>query len=372
MYAGGVLLTPEKILFKVVYRGEITDFSAFRGEDTDHVPNDIDLYDARWPSGNDRMLRIYGDWIANTALTIDESTFYPTLVFRDRRGGTQRFPLDASHLIDEGGAQRQLALPLPEIGFGTEASSPALSELDSGPLEFWLEYIHPEFAAYPAGVLRIPSATRIGFNGLGRITAFTPPAVAAGAQVNASGNRLDDFSERPRVVLVSAATGVEVGGSPVAASVRNGKLSFAVPASLPQGNYVVELHDGMSRIDEITSSVLLTVTPRPDPYVTLSDWRGSDDVIRVQLLPAASTFPLAEFQVPEVSGRFVTAESWDRGSPVDRLRVICDDPGSDATCTYRLRMEGAELQLPSGEWLRDYSDQLLRGEDVVFPVTVLP
>lgn len=372
LYAGGILLTPEKILFKVVYRGEITDFNAFRGESTDYAVNDIDLYDVRFPSGNDRMLRIYGDWIGNTALNIHESTFYPTLVFRDRRGGTQRFPLDASHLINEGGAQRQLAVSLPEIGFGTGPSSPALSELDSGPLSFWLEYSHPEFAAYPFGVLRIPSATRIGFNGLGRITAFNPPAVAAGAQVTASGNRLEDFAARPRVVFISAATGVEVGGSPVAASVRNGKLSFAVPASLPQGNYVVELHDGMSRIDEISSSVLLTVTPRPDPYVTLSDWRGSDDVIRVQLLPTGSSFVLGEFQVPDVSGRFVTAESWDRGSPVDRLRVICDDPGNDATCTYRLRMEGAEFELPTGERLRDYSDQLLRGEDVVFPVTVLP
>lgn len=373
MYAGGILLTPEKILFKVVYRGEITDFNAFRGEDTDFAANDIDLYDVRFPSGNDRVLRIYGDWLANTALTIDEDSFYPTLVFRDRRGATARFPLDASHLIDEGGAQRQLAVSLPQIGFGTSpSSSDALSELDSGPLEFWLEYSHPEFDAYPGDVLRVPSATRIGFNGIGRITAFNPPSVAAGAQVTASGNRLDDFSERPRVVFVSAATGVAVGGSPVAASVRNGKLSFTVPASLPQGNYAVELHDGPARFDEITSSVLLTVTPRPDPYVTLSDWRGNDDVIRVQMLAAGSSFALEEFQVPDVGGRFVTAQSWDRGSPVDRLRVICDEPGDDATCTYRLRMEGAEFELPSGERLRDYSDQLLRGEDVVFPVHVLP
>jgi hypothetical protein len=372
LYAGGILLTPEKILFKVVYRGEITEFNAFRGENTDFALNDIDLYDVRLPSGNDRMLRIYGDWIANTSINSNEDTFYPTLVFRDRRGTTQSFPLNASHVINEGGAQRQLAVSLPEIGFGSGPSSPALRELDSGPLEFWLEYSHPEFTAYPAGVLRIPSATRIGFNGVGRITAFDPPGVAAGAQVTASGNRLDDFSERPRVVFISAASGVAVSGAAVAASVRNGKLSFGVPASLPQGHYVVELNDGTGRIDEIVSGVLLTVTPRPDPHVTLSDWRGSDDVIRVQLLPAGSSFPLEEFQVPDVSGRFVTAKSWDRGSPVDRLRVICDDPGNDATCTYRLRMEGAEFVLPTGEILRDYSDQLLRGEDVIFPLNVLP
>lgn len=372
MYAGGILLTPEKILFKVVYRGEITDFGTGAA---DPFSQNIDLYDVRFESGNDRMLRIYGDWIANTAITSSEESFYPTLVFRDRSGATRRFALDSSHLTDRSDAQRELAVSLPEIGFGIGGvASPAtsLSGLDSGPLQFWLEYSHAEFAAYPAGVLRIPSPARIGFNGVGRITAFSPPAVAAGAQVTASGNRLDDFSERPRVVFVAAATGVAVGGTPVAASVRNGKLNFSVPSSLPQGNYVVELHDGMGRIDEITSSVLLTVTPRPDPYVTLSDWRGDDDVIRVQLLPASSSFALEEFQVPEVSGRFVTAQSWDRGAPVDRLRVICDEPGNDATCTYRLRMEGAEIELPTGERLRDYSDQLLRGEDVVFPVHVLP
>ena len=373
LYAGGILLTPEKMLFKVVYRGEITEFNAFRGEDTDYAANDIDLYDVRFPSGNDRTLRIYGDWIANTALTSSEDSFYPTLVFRDRRGATANFPLDASHLIDEGGAQRQLAVSLPEIGFGTGSSpSNALADLDSGPLEFWLEYSHPEFAAYPAGVLRIPSPARIGFNGIGRITAFSPPSAAAGSQVTASGNRLEDFSERPRVVFVSAATGVVESGPPVAASVRNGKLIFTVPTSLPQGSYLVELHHGMALVDEILSSVPLIVTPRPDPYVTLSDWRGDDDVIRVQLLPAGSTFALEEFQVPEVSGRFVAAASWDRGAPIDRLRVICDDPGNDATCTYRLRLEDAEIELPDGVRLRDYSGQLLRGEDVIYPVRVLP
>lgn len=371
MYAGGILLTPEKMLFKVAYRGEITEFNAFRGDDTDLAANDIDLYDARWPSSNDRMLRIYGDWIANTAITSNEDSFYPTLVFRDRRGATRSFPLDASHLTDEGGAQRQLAVSIPEIGFGVGSSgspSNTLSGLDSGPLEFWLEYSHPEFAAYPAGVLRIPSATRIDFNGIARITAFNPPGVPAGSRVTATGNRLGDFAARPVVLLVESTTGVAASGPPLTASVQGSRLQFTVPESLPAGRYRIELGDGRGQLDAVVSEVDLVVAPVPDPHVTLSDWRGSDDLIRVELLSAGSSFPIYDFQVPDANGRSVATQPWDRGAPVGELRVVCENPGNDATCTYRLSLERAQIQLPTGEWLADYSSQLLRGEEARFPL----
>jgi hypothetical protein len=366
MYVGGILLTPEKMLFKVVYRGEITDFSTGAA---DPFFQNIDLYDVHLESGNDRMLRIYGDWIANTALTSDEATFYPTLVFRDRRGATRRFPLDISHLVEEDGAQRQLAVPLPEIGFGTGASpSPAtsLSGLDSGPLEFWLEYNHAEFAAYPAGVLRIPSASRIDFNGVARITAFTPPGVPAGSRVTAIGNRLEDFAARPVVVLVDSVTSAAASGPALTASVQGGKLQFTVPETMPAGRYRVELGDGRGQLDAVVSEADLVVAPVPDPNVTLSDWRGSDDSIRVELLAVGSSFPVYDFEVPDANGRSAATLRWDRGAPVNELRVVCTDPGNDATCTYRLSLERAQIRLPTDELVTDYSGQLLRGEDIRF------
>ena len=366
MYAGGILLTPEKILFKVVYRGEITDFGTGA---PDPYSQTIDLYDVRWPSGNDRMLRIYGDWIANTAITSSEESFYPTLVFRDRRGATRRFALDNSHLTDGSGSQRQLDMSLPQIGFGIGGvASPAtsLSGLDSGPLDFWLEYSHPEFAAYPAGVLRIPSPARIDFNGIARITAFSPPDVPAGSRVVATGNRLDDFAARPEVVLVNSATGAAVAGPQLTASVRGGKLQFTVPESMPAGRYWVELGDGNAELDVIVSEVDLVVAPVPDPHVTLSDWRGDDDSIGIELTAAGSSFVLYGLQVPDTNGRSVATLPWDRGAPVEELRVVCHDPGNDATCTYRLSLERAQIRLPTGELLTNYSSQLLRGEDIRF------
>jgi hypothetical protein len=364
MYVGGILLTPEKILFKVVYRGEITDFGTGAA---DPFSQTIDLYDVRFESGNDRMLRIYGDWIGNTALTSEEDSFFPTLVFLDRRGATRRFPLDASHLIDEGGAQRQLAVSLPGIGFGTGASpSPgdSLSGLDSGPLEFWLEY--PGFAGYPAEVLRIPSATRIDFRGIARITAFDPPGAPAGSRVTATGNRLDDFADRPVVLLVESATGSPAAGSPLTASVQGGKLRLTIPENVAPGRYRVDLRDGRGQLDAVVSEADLVVAPVPDPHLTLSDWRGNDDSMRVELLAAGSSFPVYDLEVPDSSGRSVATLPWDRGAPVDELRVVCEDPGNDATCTYRLSLERAQIRLPTGELVADYASQLLRGEDARF------
>lgn len=368
MHAGGILLTPEKILFKVVYRGEITDFST---EADDPFWQPIDLYDLRRESGNDRMLRIYGDWIANTGLASDEDTFYPTLVFRDRRDARRRFPLDASHLIDQGGKNRQLAVSVAEIGFGTGPSaSPAtsLSGLDSGPLDFWLEYSHPDFTEYPAGVLKIPSSARIDFNGVARITTFNPPGVPAGSRVTATGNRLDDFSERPVVLLVDGTTGAAASGPPLTARVQGGKLHFTIPETVLPGHYRVELGDGHGQLDAIVSEADLVVAPVPDPHLTLSDWRGNDDFIRVELRASGSSFSLYDLQVPDGNGRSAATLPWDRGAPVGELRVVCEDPGADATCTYRLSLERAELELPTGDWVRDYSSQLLRGETADFPL----
>jgi hypothetical protein len=364
MTVGGVAFTPEKFLFKVLPRAEITENS----------PLGIDLYDTVTLSGNPRMLRIIGDWLANPVAADGVEAFMPALVFRDQRGETRRFTVDPSQVVVGQDPVRELRLPLPWLGFIDPANpvrSQSLSGLEGNKLDFWLEYSHLDFVGYPGRVLRVPSIRPIDFAPQARITAFDPPGAPAGSEVRASGGRLGDFRDRPRVTFIPRG-----GGSPrstSAAEIRGRDLFFTVPLGLAAGAYQVELTEGTGYFGAVLAEVDFQASATLSPSITLADFGQPDDTLVLRLLNASGQV-VHQIEVPDAQTGYRKTLSWSLSSGVSTAEVECVFSAADETCTWSLALRNAQLRLDPGpgdpqgqvQLLGELSGQLRVGQKLEF------
>jgi hypothetical protein len=367
MSIGGVLFTPEKMLFKVEPRAEITGFS----------PSVLDLNDIYASDGSDRVFKVSGDWLANSTV---QPNFVPRLYFRDQRGATRDFSVLPSQVVEGADPQRELLFSLPRLAFfNPDLPSPlaSLSGLEPGRLEMWLEYSDPGFNNYPGGVLKVPSALSIQLVTPPRITAFDPPAARPGQQVRASGSGLERYAARPRVVLLSNTVVREPwSGGPIPAEIRDGKLLFSLPACtsdtgcVPRGDWLVELNDGMGELEQVVISdrAFSTGPGTVFPVIKLGDFSSTDDRMFMQLQDINETI-LQERVLPDVIGeRFVSLVVNDP-SNLRYVAVECVDAGADSTCTYDLTGEDVAYLVGTG-FEGGTSGQIPAGRSVVFPVCV--
>lgn len=367
MEIGSVLFTPEKMLFKVDPRAEITGFS----------PSVLDLNEIYAADGSDREFRISGDWLANSTVP---PTFVPRLHFRDRRGAARVFDVLPNQVEEGFDPQRELTFSLPRLAFfnpDLPAPLASLSGLEPGALEVWLEYGDPGFNNYPGGVLKVPSPVPVQLIPPPRITAFDPPSARPGQQVRASGSGLERYAARPRVVLLSNTVLREPwSGGPIPAEVRDGKLLFTLPACdsptgcVSRGDWLVELNDGMGELEQVVVSerAFSTGPGTVFPVIKLGDFSSTDDRMFLQLLDVNGSV-MQERVLPDVIGdRFVSVVANDP-SNLRFVAVECVDAGADSTCTYDLTGLDVEYVVGS-EFEPGTGGQIPEGTSVVFPVCV--
>lgn len=367
MSIGGVLFTPEKMLFKVEPRAEITGLS----------PSVLDLNEIYQPDGSDRVFKVSGDWLANSTV---QPTFVPRLYFRDQRGATRDFNVVPSQVVEGFDPQRDLLFSLPRLAFfnpDVPVPGASLSGLEPGRLEMWLEYSDPGFSNYPGGVLRVPSAAPITLIPPPRITTFDPPAARPGQQVRASGSGLERYAARPRVVLLQNSVLREAwSGGSLPAEVRDGKLLFTLPACasetgcVPRGDWLVELNDGMGELEQVVISdkAFSTGPGTVSPVIQLGDFSSTDDVMQLKLLDVDSNV-MQERRLPDVIGERFVALVVNDPSNLRFVTAECVDAGADSTCTYDLGGLDVAYQV-GGDFLPGTGGQLPEGATVVFPVCV--
>ena len=377
MRFGGELFTPEKMLFQVVHRAEITGVS----------PRVLDLNDIYSADGSGRVFRISGDWLANTSADASSAqAFLPTeVVFTDRRGTERRFTVRADQVVLGPNPEREILLSVPNLAFfNPDVRRPdiSLSGLEPGRLQMRLEYDHPDFAFdpdrlinYPDGVLKVPSPVDLELVTPPRIIAFDPPAASPGQQVRASGSGLERFAARPHVVLLRNSVLREAwSGGLIPGEVRDGRLLFNLPACasetgcVPRGEWLVELNDGLYELDQVVVSehAFWTGPQIVIPVVKLGDFSSSDDVMQLKLVDANGKV-LQERRLPDVIGdRFVTLIV-DDPALISAVEVECVDAGGDSTCTYDLTGTDIEFVI-DGNFLPGTGGQIPEGTSIVFPV----
>jgi hypothetical protein len=342
MDAGGIVFTPEKMIFRVAHNVEITGLSPFI----------LDLNDAYESDGSERVVRIEGNWLANTSADASPAeAFLPArLRFSDRRGVTRPFTVREEDVVLRANPVREIVLSLPELGFfNPQVPQPQnpLSGLEPGPLQMWLEYEHPAFECsitnlrnYPDCLLKVPAPVPVELVTPPRINAFDPPVVSPGETIRASGYGLDRYSARPNVVLVeNVPGGEEWQGGVIPAKVERGKLVFSVPecgapsGCVPPGQWRVNLYDGLGEIAEVVVSESVFGTGFDSLYVTLADFSSTDDKMLLLLLDENGT-ELQRKALPDFIGERNITLQVDEPQKLSAVQVVCLDPGADATCTY--------------------------------------
>ena len=202
LFTGGVLLTPEKFMYKIGYRAEIVNITAESGPDNDTAT--IDTLEGLFkPSGLPNNLRIEGTWIANDGV-IDalDQAYYPKLAFRDRTGFINEFQIEPRHLKPfDAIALRKLEIPIPEL-------KSKLDQLAPGPIEIYVKLSHGGgFPGYKNDfgdndVLYVPPPFTIELKGPPRIWGFDQAGITQGDVLTAYGSGFEAF-DNPTVVLIA-------------------------------------------------------------------------------------------------------------------------------------------------------------------------
>jgi len=382
LFVGGLILTPEKFTFKVQYRAEVADIVADIAPDgvTPMVDTVNGLYfgAAQAP----RLLTITGTWIADETAADPAQRYYPTIIFRDTAGNTQRLPIDASHYVDTGNvAWRQLDIPLPSLV--DDSLGVDLNRLVPGMISVEVEFNHAIFPGYPGSLLRVPSPVRFMLKNKPRLVGFTPPSGPPGSTMTANGTSLETLGSNPKVVLyrnagngnfncasadqnASEPTRIEVRPADVLATADGKEIHFLMPDNVDLNAFYFTCVSpaGGSSVETITSPIpffTLDLNLPNTGLVTFSDFgRVKDDTIRLSVLdqfgmpisftdnscapadPNCVRDVTLVFEVPNPEdNKHVRTLYWDNnvlmnsyGINAQSLLLECIDSGSDTTCTY--------------------------------------
>ncbi len=370
---GSAVLTPEKFVFKMQPRAEVTGIS----------PKTIDLYQ------QNANLTISGDWLANidsgAADPCSGEGWCPELVIVDRLGaarGTKTIQLDQSHFSippNCGLACTELTVPISELG--------SLQDLLSGPVSVELAIADPSFTGYPGNKLHIPVPGDVmRLTTKASLHSISPPLAKPGETITVKGHSLSVYGESAvyelkdvnGLVANKALQKIESGSQP------DSVVRLKLPAVVALGQYRIVLKPGADATEEglqaLESVSPLVVTEGDLGLIVVGDHGVvKDDAMRVEFLDTNDNivFYIAEGKVdrpirfdlptsqttPEFPlNSYVVPVSWD-DSPdassasglanvsefIGSVRVTCVTPGADGTCTFGLRSQRERLCFVGGE-----------------------
>ena len=353
MLLGGVFLTPEKFMFKVGYRAEVTDI-AFAGEVAPEkvVIDTVDgLYQDEARS-NPRKLIVQGTWLANNPIDDLDRAWYPTLRFTDKVGAWVEQQLDASNVSPITDLSiRTLVLDLP--GFASK-----FDQLRAGPLRTSVRFNQASFTeeskfpGYPSDTLSVPAPFTIELRNQPKVWAFEPGGANAGDDITMIGNSLNLYQGDLELTLVAEREGVPDVSVP-ASNVRTlaaEEIRFTIPDDVMQDEaYKVLLNTSDGRT-ATTSSIPFIVTSGTIPIITFADFgKKKDDSLELVLMDQLFNEQGARIPLP-VDGRYVRSISIDNAArqgqglpPIFNIAIECRDPGNDKTCTFGVSATNATL-----------------------------
>jgi len=370
---GSAVLTPEKFVFKMQPRAEITGIS----------PKKIDLYQ------QNANLTISGDWLANidsgAADPCSGEGWCPELVFVDRLGGargTKTFQLDQSHFgvpPNCGLACTELTVPISDLD--------SLQDLLSGPVSVELAIADPSFTSYPGTKLRIPVPRNVmTLTTKASLHSISPPLAKPGETITVKGHSLSvygasaiyELKDVNGVVANKALRKIEGGSEPDSA------VRLKLPDIVALGQYRIVLKPGSDAMNDglpaLESVSPLVVTAGDLGLIVVGD-HGlvKDDAMRVEFLdtndnivfyiaqgkadrpirfdlPTSQTtpeFPLNSYVVPvpwdDSPDASTTSGLANVSEFIGSVRVTCVTPGADGTCTFGLASQRERLCFVGGE-----------------------
>ena len=347
---GSVLLTPQKILFKMDPRARVTGLG----------PRLIDLNDVEGET-----LTIDGNWIASKEdLNAGLQGWTPALVFEDRFGRRREVPVMESYIgqvpaasqTNQGLGSIRLQIPFNDF-------SGRMQNLASGELQAWLELpADYDYRSYPDSKLRMPVPDgTLSLLTQPKISGFKPPVIEPGGTLTALGTRLDVYGDTGgRFTLVKTGpTTTPVLLEQVQSPLNNAsEVPLRVPEGTPTGEYSLILSSVDSSQPTILASQKLWVTDDNSAYsVSVADLgEFKDDALYVEFFN--SNIGLEEyFYVPANASdpqtrEFANALPWESGDYLDgRLRYVrikCRDPGNDKVCSYAARTLSLSLCKSNG------------------------
>jgi len=351
---GSVILTPEKVVFRMDSRARIYDIS----------PRTIDLlkYDSN--------LTIEGYWLAEEPCTDDSSHWCPELIFRDQHGREYKYTgIDESMVSSIDYARRKITIPFSNIDVG-------LQQLASGPLTMKLtiedspdydSYIDPDFDPDSYRKLPIPvPGKKMALLTEPKITGFKPPIAEAGSIITVLGSRFELYGDSPTYLLsdIQGNTTYTLERIPDSSD-KSSQVKLRLPELLSGGEYVLTITpDPQVTTDllALTSDTTLLVTNIQLPAVVVGEYGSlKDDFIHVGLMDAngelmryrntllSMTFVLPSTYLNPPAGLYSYGLAWDddaidRSSevsvdvPVRQIHVSCSSGGADSICTYGIRV----------------------------------
>ncbi len=375
---GGLLLTPEKVLFQVSYRAEITGIS----------PASLDLAELSTPSAPANLM-IDGTWIIDDGVTLSSGPILPVVVFKDTAGREKKFRTTVTNFENTGDfVERRLVLPFLELGFreGQGEFLPefrgGLDELRDGPLELRLEIDYGGHLGYPGDLLQVLSPGRVTLAGEPKLRSFDPQGGAPGVTIKGRGSRLERFSAPVLRFLPLDADVDDVDravGSPAQGRLSSGQVLFSVPADVPPGRYRLRLSEAAEGAGGEDLAVLsrsqFEVGVAELFSVAFTDYGpNEDDELFLELRDDAfQSLPNFRAQLPDPDGNRISNLVWGASTGARYLEVECVNPGSDGSCTFgvearNVRLLKLEGGLPSGEPSTAVGGQLLPEQVETFEI----
>jgi len=354
MMAGGVLLTPEKFVFKTTHRAEILKVRVSGGSSSE--PVEIDTVRGLFTDEEQSVpanIIIEGTWLANNPIDDLDRRWHPTIRVTDRRGAHREQQLSALHVEPTGDlSHRKLVVPV-------AALASLLDELTAGPVTLSLRYdqasfdVDSVFAGYPAQTLSLPSPVPITLANQPKIEGFEPLAGRLGGEIAIVGSGLGHFSsEIPATVsltnIADPDTYLELPASALLSNTDT-ELRIKLPDDLQiDAAYTVTIqsHDG---VGFVVSPGQFLVIDGSTPTITFGDvGLKKDDSLALRLLDMNGNLQ-REARVPD-DGRWVRSFSIDNAArqaqgdpPILRFEIECIDPGNDTDCTYGVSVDNATM-----------------------------
>jgi hypothetical protein len=334
---GSAVLTPEKFVFKIQYRAEITSVS----------PKEINLYD------ESAQLRIKGDWLIDTPCG---SGWCPELVIEDQLENSVTIPLDESHNDPPGNcgaACTGLSIPFSELG--------ALQGLRAGPIDVELAIADADYTSYPGNKLRITVPGNVmTLQTKAKLVSVHPPLAQGGETVTATGTGLSAYGALAIYKLVPTAGGNGITMQKIGNDNKPDAVALLTVPNVVAGNYRVVIEPGTNATEKNlqplqSESQLLISTGGLQLVMVGEQGITKDDSLHVRLLDRnnnvvqrTGSLESLEFYLPDSESNYVDGVSWDDAQDenanysfisarVSKIRVICDNSGSDDTCTFGVR-----------------------------------
>jgi hypothetical protein len=247
-----------------------------------------------------------------------------------------------------------------------------LQNLASGPIDVELAIDDADYSSYPGNKLRITVPGNVmTLKTKAKLSSVHPPLAQSGETVTAMGTGLSAYGADAKYELVSVAGG---NGIPMPKIGNDNKPDSTALLSVPnvvEGNYRVVIKPGENPREEnlqplISESQLLVSTGGLQLVMVGEQGITKDDSLFVQLLDRnnnvvqrSGSLESLEFYLPDSESNYVDGVSWDDAQDananysfisarVSKIRVSCEDSGSDDTCTFGVRSLIDGICLTSG------------------------